>query len=72
MPFLDAYFVYTSSLGTHTFFMIMLPLFYFFGLPEFGRGLLLMLAVGVYVSSFIKDLCCSPRPFAPPVSRLSE
>lgn len=24
-PFLDAYFVYTSSLGTHTFFMILLP-----------------------------------------------
>ena len=37
-PILDAYFVYTSSLGTHTFFMIMLPLFFFFGAPEFGQG----------------------------------
>ncbi|KAH9930487.1 PAP2 superfamily-domain-containing protein [Epithele typhae] len=70
-PFLDAYFVYTSSLGTHTFFMVMLPIFYFFGAPKFGRGLLLMLAVGVYVSSFLKDLCCAPRPFAPPVARLT-
>ena len=70
--------------------MIMLPLFYFFGAPQFGRGyvvypimhyrhvsnfrvrLLLMLSTGVYVSSFLKDLCCVPRPFAPPVTRLSE
>ncbi|TFK89254.1 hypothetical protein K466DRAFT_584798 [Polyporus arcularius HHB13444] len=70
-PVLDAYFVYTSSLGTHTFFMIMLPLFFFFGAPHFGDGLLLMLAVGVYVSSVFKDFCCSPRPFAPPVTRLT-
>ncbi|RPD55565.1 hypothetical protein L226DRAFT_511641 [Lentinus tigrinus ALCF2SS1-7] len=70
-PFLDAYFVYTSSLGTHTFFMIMLPIFYSIGAPEFGRGLLLMLAIGVYVSSVFKDFCCSPRPFAPPVTRLT-
>ncbi|EJF56556.1 hypothetical protein DICSQDRAFT_71301 [Dichomitus squalens LYAD-421 SS1] len=70
-PVLDAYFVYTSSLGTHTFFMIMLPLFYFFGAPDFGRGLLLMLSTGVYVASFIKDLCCVPRPYAPPVTRLT-
>ncbi|KAI0824912.1 PAP2-domain-containing protein [Trametes gibbosa] len=70
-PFLDAYFVYTSSLGTHTFFMIMLPMFHFFGAAEFGRGLLLMLAVGVYITSFMKDLFCCPRPFAPPVTRLT-
>ncbi|KAH9849013.1 PAP2-domain-containing protein [Lenzites betulinus] len=70
-PFLDAYFVYTSSLGTHTFFMIMLPMFHFFGAAEFGRGLLLMLAVGVYITSFMKDLFCCPRPFAPPATRLT-
>ncbi|KAI0634711.1 PAP2-domain-containing protein [Trametes polyzona] len=70
-PLLDSYFVYTSSLGTHTFFMIMLPMFHFFGAAEFGRGLLLMLAVGVYITSFMKDLFCCPRPFAPPVTRLT-
>lgn len=37
-PWLDAYFVYTSSLGTHTFFMIILPAFFFFGYGELGRG----------------------------------
>jgi hypothetical protein len=33
--------------------------------------LLTVLAFGVYLSSFIKDLICSPRPFAPPVTRFS-
>ncbi|KAH9887321.1 PAP2-domain-containing protein [Cubamyces lactineus] len=70
-PVLDQYFVYTSTLGTHTFFLVMLPLFHFFGAAEFGRGLLLMLAVGVYVTSFMKDLFCCPRPYAPPVTRLT-
>ncbi|KAG6333952.1 hypothetical protein ID866_5135 [Astraeus odoratus] len=70
-PWLDAYFLYTSSLGTHTFFMIALPMLFFFGYSDLGRGLIFVLASGVYVSSFIKDLVCSPRPFAPPVHRLT-
>ncbi|KAF9237774.1 hypothetical protein BU15DRAFT_62970 [Melanogaster broomeanus] len=70
-PWLDNYFLYTSALGTHTFFMITLPLLFFFGYGEIGRGLVVVLASGVYFSSFIKDLFCSPRPFAPPVSRLT-
>lgn len=32
---------------------------------------MVVLASGVYISSFIKDLVCSPRPFSPPVNRLS-
>ncbi|CAE6523518.1 unnamed protein product [Rhizoctonia solani] len=70
-PFLDTYFVYTSSLGTHTFFMIVLPTFFFFGYPMAGFGLLHVLAAGVYFSSLIKDLICSPRPFEPTVTRLT-
>ncbi|TFK39306.1 hypothetical protein BDQ12DRAFT_682538 [Crucibulum laeve] len=70
-PWLDAYFVYTSSLGTHTFFMILLPASFFFGYGEMGRGLIMVLGLGVYCSSVIKDLICSPRPFAPPVTRLT-
>ena len=31
----------------------------------------MVLALGVYSSSVVKDLICSPRPFAPPVTRLS-
>ncbi|KAK2464640.1 hypothetical protein APHAL10511_003333 [Amanita phalloides] len=70
-PFLDAYFVYTSSLGTHTFFMAAIPALYFFGYDDLGGGLILILAFGVYLTSVIKDLACSPRPFAPPVTRLT-
>lgn len=70
-PWLDAYFVYTSSLGTHTFFMTALPACFFFGYNELGRGLLVVLGTGVYCSSVVKDLFCSPRPFSPPVTRLT-
>jgi len=35
---LDAYFVYTSSLGTHTFFMTALPALFFFGYDQMGQG----------------------------------
>ncbi|KAL4068629.1 hypothetical protein V8B97DRAFT_1918710 [Scleroderma yunnanense] len=70
-PWLDTYFLYTSSLGTHTFFMIALPVLFFFGYSELGLGLIFVLGSGVYFSSFIKDLVCSPRPFSPPVTRLT-
>ncbi|EKM76419.1 hypothetical protein AGABI1DRAFT_78483 [Agaricus bisporus var. burnettii JB137-S8] len=70
-PWLDAYFVYTSSLGTHTFFMTTLPACFWFGYTDLARGLLSALSIGVYCSSVVKDLFCSPRPFSPPVTRLT-
>ncbi|KAF8318649.1 hypothetical protein DL93DRAFT_2095035 [Clavulina sp. PMI_390] len=70
-PWLDTYFVYTSSLGTHTFFLIILPMLFYFGAPETGRAFVQLLAAGVYLSSLIKDSICCPRPFAPPVTRLT-
>ncbi|KAF5389763.1 hypothetical protein D9757_005973 [Collybiopsis confluens] len=77
-PWWDKYFVYTSALGTHTFFIILLPALFFFGFNvegitnhEMGFGLLMIMGGGVYSSSFIKDLVCSPRPLAPPVTRLT-
>ncbi|KAJ7863734.1 sphingosine-1-phosphate phosphatase [Mycena olivaceomarginata] len=69
--FLDSYFIYSSALGTHTFFMTFLPMLFFFGYPELGRGLILVICVGIYLTSVLKDLFCSPRPFAPPVTRLT-
>lgn len=42
------------------------PLFVFF------FRLCYALAFGVYLSSFLKDMICSPRPYAPPVARLSK
>ncbi|CCA73083.1 related to YSR3-dihydrosphingosine-1-phosphate phosphatase [Serendipita indica DSM 11827] len=69
--FLDSYFLYSSALGSHTFFMSALPALFYFGYGETGRGLLQIMCIGVYVSSFMKDCFCSPRPFVPLVSRLT-
>jgi hypothetical protein len=37
-PWLDTYFLQSSMLGTHTFFLVFLPAFFFFGHDEMGRG----------------------------------
>ncbi|KAL9935556.1 hypothetical protein V8E36_005904 [Tilletia maclaganii] len=70
-PRRDRYFVSTALLGTHSFFLIFLPLSFWLGSPYFGRGLINVLAMGVYTTSALKDLVCVPRPFSPPVVRLS-
>ncbi|GAA5883597.1 hypothetical protein JCM16303_004906 [Sporobolomyces ruberrimus] len=69
--FRDHYFVKTSLLGTHTFFMVFIPIWAWYGFPEVARGLLYVLAAGGYVTSVLKDAFCVPRPFSPPVHRLS-
>ncbi|KAI0253432.1 hypothetical protein BJV78DRAFT_1302210 [Lactifluus subvellereus] len=70
-PSLDTYFLQSSMLGAHTFFLVFLPGVFFSGYAEIARGLCYALAFGVYSSSFLKDLVCSPRPYAPPVTRLT-
>ncbi|RSH95324.1 hypothetical protein EHS25_000411 [Saitozyma podzolica] len=67
----DRYFYWTAVFGTHTFFMTFLPMFFFFGYPYKGRGMLHVVGLGIYISSFAKDLVCTPRPYSPPVVRLS-
>jgi hypothetical protein len=37
-PWRDIYFLQTSMLGTHTFFLIFIPEVFFFGYLELGRG----------------------------------
>jgi len=69
----------------HTFFVALLPIFFFFHSPvrgrryvaaierdELTRSLLYIVSLGVYISSFAKDLACTPRPYSPPVIRLCE
>ncbi|CAG8508065.1 11079_t:CDS:10 [Paraglomus brasilianum] len=70
-PWLDLYFVYSSNLGAHTFFMVCLPLLFWFGYAQLGRGLTTMLAAGVFFSGFLKDIFCLPRPPSPPIRRLT-
>ena len=70
-PVLDSYFAFTANLGTHTFFMMFLPVCFWFGYADFGIALVHMLALGVYLSGFLKDLVCLPRPLSPPLQRIT-
>jgi membrane-associated phospholipid phosphatase len=70
-PWLDKYFEKTSNLGTHTAYVLMLPMFFWYGNPELGRLLTFCLAFGVYFTNVLKDYFCLPRPRSPPVVRLT-
>ncbi|CAG8545222.1 12611_t:CDS:10 [Ambispora leptoticha] len=70
-PFLDWYFPVTSNLGTHTFYMVCLPLLFWFGYAPLGRGLTLVVASGVFWTGFVKDMLCLPRPLSPPIKRMT-
>ncbi|CRG83780.1 Dihydrosphingosine 1-phosphate phosphatase C823,11 [Talaromyces islandicus] len=70
-PTLDSYFAFTANLGTHTFFTIFLPILFWSGYSTLGRGMLNVLAAGVFWSGFIKDLLCLPRPLSPPLQRIT-
>lgn len=86
-PALDSYFSITASLGTHTFFMVFLPILFWCGYTAVGRGydfphypshnpskrcrMVHVLATGVIFTGFIKDLLCLPRPLSPPLHRIT-
>ncbi|OJJ51117.1 hypothetical protein ASPZODRAFT_127130 [Penicilliopsis zonata CBS 506.65] len=70
-PTLDSYFAFTANLGTHTFFMVFLPILFWCGYTSLGRGMVHILAFGVFFSGFIKDLLCLPRPLSPPLQRIT-
>ncbi|KAI9713202.1 MAG: hypothetical protein M1820_001187 [Bogoriella megaspora] len=70
-PALDSYFALAANLGTHTFFMIMLPILFWCGFTTLGRAMVNMLAFGVFWSGFIKDMICLPRPLSPPLKRIT-
>ncbi|ORY26226.1 phosphatidic acid phosphatase type 2/haloperoxidase [Naematelia encephala] len=67
----DRYFYWTAVFGTHTFFLTFLPMFFFYGFPDQGRNMLYVAGLGTYLSSFAKDLVCTPRPYSPPMVRLT-
>ncbi|KAG0043429.1 hypothetical protein BGZ83_011414 [Gryganskiella cystojenkinii] len=71
-PILDVYFSTTAFSGNHTFFMIALPVLFWFGFSEIARGFTLIAAMGVYWAGFFKDYLCLPRPLSPPIVRLSR
>ena len=70
-PALDTYFAVTANLGTHTFFMVMLPILFWCGYTSLGRGMVHILASGVFFTGFVKDLFSLPRPLSPPLHRIT-
>lgn len=68
---LDSYFASTANLGTHTFFMIMLPIQFWCGYTEIGLATVHLLAFGVILSGMLKDALCLPRPHSPPLTRIT-
>lgn len=70
-PLLDYYFAWTANLAAHTFYVLMLPLPCWFGYGGTTRDLVFLLGYGIYVSGYIKDFCCLPRPRSPPLHRIT-
>ncbi|KAI8960671.1 PAP2-domain-containing protein [Daldinia sp. FL1419] len=70
-PALDSYFAITANLGTHTFFMIGLPIMFWCGNASFGKGIVHILATGVFFTGFVKDFFSLPRPLSPPLHRIT-
>ncbi|ANB11777.1 sphinganine kinase LCB3 [Sugiyamaella lignohabitans] len=70
-PLIDIYFALSANLGTHTFYVIMLPVSYWYGGTSTARDLTFILAMGVYLTGFLKDLLCLPRPLSPPLHRIT-
>ncbi|GMK56246.1 hypothetical protein CspeluHIS016_0300860 [Cutaneotrichosporon spelunceum] len=67
----DKFFFWSAVFGTHTFFTAFLPLLFFLGQADKARGLVFVVGIGIYLSCVVKDIVCTPRPFSPPVTRLS-
>ncbi|KOS22123.1 Dihydrosphingosine 1-phosphate phosphatase [Escovopsis weberi] len=70
-PALDSYFAITANLGTHTFFMVFLPILFWCGYSMFAKGLVHILALGVFWTGFVKDFYSLPRPLSPPLQRIT-
>ncbi|KAI7823501.1 hypothetical protein BC939DRAFT_451177 [Gamsiella multidivaricata] len=71
-PFLDSYFTLTAFAGHPLFFVCILPIMFWYGHSVFARGFVNVACVGVFVTSWIKDYLCLPRPLSPPLIRLSR
>ncbi|ODV88705.1 hypothetical protein CANCADRAFT_16630, partial [Tortispora caseinolytica NRRL Y-17796] len=69
--YLDWFFSMLANFGTHTFYLLFLPILFWFGRDIEARGLVYVLGFGVYATGFAKDYLALPRPMSPPLHRLS-
>lgn len=70
-PALDTWFSITANLGTHTFFMLFLPILYWCGYTNLARPMIHTLGAGVLLTGVLKDMWCLPRPLSPPLRRIT-
>lgn len=70
-PLLDVFFSYTAIMGSHTFYVVCLPMPVWLGQYEVTKDLVYILGYSIYLSGFFKDFCCLPRPRAPPLHRIT-
>lgn len=70
-PWLDYYFAWTANLASHTFYVLCLPMFEWFGSSQIPRDLIYVLGLGIYVLGNLKDCLCLPRPRSPPLHRIT-
>lgn len=70
-PMLDLYFAWTANLASHTFYVLMLPLPIWLGSSSLLRDLIYVLGYGIYITGYLKDYLCLPRPRSPPLHRIT-
>lgn len=70
-PVLDFYFAWTANLASHTFYVLILPIPLWFGGGKLVRDLVYVLGFGIYITGYLKDFFCLPRPRSPPVHRIT-
>ncbi|AQZ11716.1 LCB3 (YJL134W) and YSR3 (YKR053C) [Zygosaccharomyces parabailii] len=65
------YFAGTAVLGSHTFYVLCLPTPAWAGSFEGIADLVYILAYSIYLSGYLKDYWCLPRPRSPPLHRIT-
>ncbi|CCH61060.1 hypothetical protein TBLA_0D05680 [Henningerozyma blattae CBS 6284] len=70
-PTRDKFFAYTSLMGSHTFFVVFLPVPLWVGHYHLCMDMVYVLGYSLYISGYLKDYWCLPRPRAPPLERIS-
>lgn len=67
----DVFFASTAIMGSHTFYVVMLPIPRWTGFSAITRDLVYILGYSIYLSGHLKDYWCLPRPKSPPVHRIT-
>ncbi|CAR27638.1 hypothetical protein ZYGR_0AK01290 [Zygosaccharomyces rouxii] len=67
----SVYFATTALFAAHTFYIICLPTPAWAGAIDGISDMVYILAYSIYLSGFLKDFWCLPRPKSPPLHRIT-